>query len=120
MKAFTFIILLIFISHLAGQNLSENELIHYISNKQDQNLTQILQLGDFNQAEVNTQQISLIQTGNNQEFYYYDSTLSPSNIHVEMNGTNNYLEILGSNSIIENMQLRVEGDYRSIIINNYP
>jgi len=100
--------------------ISESDLIQYISSNSGLNITQVVQIGDFNYADINARNINLIQAGVNQEFYYIENPYSPANINIEMSGTNNYLEILGSNSIMENMQLNVEGDYRSIIINNYP
>jgi hypothetical protein len=120
MKTLTLLIAFLIIGFSHAQDLSERDLIQYISNNSGLNVTQVLQIGDFNYADVNANNINLIQKGTNQEFYFQESSITPSNINVEMMGTNNYLEILGSNSIMENMKITVEGDYRSIIINNYP
>lgn len=110
--------LIVGISH--GQEISERDLIQFISNNSGLNITQVIQVGNFNHADVAANSINVVQAGTNQEFYFQESSHNPSNINIEMKGTNNYLEILGSNSIMENMKINLDGDYRSIIINNYP
>lgn len=120
MKTFQLLLAFLTFGFSYSQTLSERDLLYFINNNSDANISQVLQIGDLNLADVNAQQINLIQNGANQEFYFNESSLNPSNISVEMNGYNNYLEISGSNQMTENMKITVNGDYKSIIILNYP
>lgn len=82
--------------------------------------TQITQIGNNNIAQLETQQMQVNQTGDQQLLFYTEtSKLQPSNMNIQMQGTNNYMEIYGNNSIMENMSVKVSGNDRSIIIRNY-
>src|SRR5699024_4875816 len=101
--------------------ISEAELISFMTMNTSEMVSanRILQLGSYNHTEIYGTNLNLNQTGENQHFYYRESTLTPSNIQVEMEGKDNYIEILGNNSILENMSIKLNGDYRSVIIRNY-
>ena len=120
MKTFFLLIGCLLFGISYSQELKEADLIHFIATSDDLKITQIIQIGDSNKAEIHAQQLNLKQNGTNQEFLYINSNTNPSNLTVEMNGGNNYMEVLGSNQIVDNMQITVEGDYRTIIIRNYP
>ncbi len=82
--------------------------------------SQVIQIGDNNLVNVESQQMQVQQTGEHQLLYYTESSkLIPSNLNVNMEGINNYIEVYGNNSIIENMSINVQGNDRSIIIRNY-
>jgi hypothetical protein len=82
--------------------------------------TQILQIGNNNNIEIEAKQMQVTQLGDNHSLYYTEtSKLQDSNMNIQMDGVNNYIEIYGNNSIIENMQINVSGSDKSIIIRNY-
>lgn len=84
------------------------------------NANQVVQIGDYNVVNVESQQIQVQQTGEHQLLYYTEtSKLTPSNLNVNMEGVNNYIEVYGNNSIMENMTINHQGNDKSIIIRNY-
>lgn len=84
------------------------------------NANQVVQIGDYNLVNVESQQVQVQQTGEHQLLYYTEtSKLTPSNLNVNMEGVNNYIEVYGNNSIMENMTINHQGNDKSIIIRNY-
>ena len=82
--------------------------------------TYIVQTGNYNEVTIEAQQMQVNQTGDHQLLYYTEtSKLEPSNMNINMEGANNYIEIYGNNSIMENMSINVQGNDRSVIIRNY-
>lgn len=82
--------------------------------------TYIVQTGNYNQVAIETQQMQVNQAGDYQHLYYTEtSKLESSNMNVNMEGANNYIEVYGNNSIMENMSINVQGNDRSVIIRNY-
>lgn len=82
--------------------------------------TYIVQTGNYNEVTIEAQQMQVTQTGDHQLLYYTEtSKLEPSNMNINMEGANNYIEIYGNNSIMENMSINVQGNDRSVIIRNY-
>lgn len=84
------------------------------------NANQVVQIGDYNVVNVESQQMQVQQTGEHQLLFYTEtSKLTPSNLNVNMEGVNNYIEVYGNNSIMENMTINHQGNDKSIIIRNY-
>jgi len=82
--------------------------------------TYIVQTGNYNQVAIESQQMQVNQAGDYQHLYYTEtSKLESSNMNVNMEGANNYIEVYGNNSIMENMSINVQGNDRSVIIRNY-
>lgn len=82
--------------------------------------TQILQIGNNNNIEIEAKQMEVKQFGENQSLYYTEtSKLQESNMNIQMEGVNNYIEVYGNNTIMENMQINVSGNDKSIIVRNY-
>lgn len=82
--------------------------------------TYIVQTGNYNQVAVESQQMQVNQAGDYQHLYYTEtSKLESSNMNINMEGANNYIEVYGNNSIMENMSINVQGNDRSVIIRNY-
>lgn len=82
--------------------------------------TQILQFGNNNVVAIESEQMQATQTGDYQLlFYTKTSTLIPSDMQVNMEGANNYVEIIGNNSIVENMTINIQGDNRSLTVRSY-
>lgn len=82
--------------------------------------TYVVQTGNYNEVTIESQQMQVSQAGDYQHLYYTEtSKLEPSNMNINMEGANNYIEIYGNNSIMENMSINVQGNDRSVIIRNY-
>jgi len=95
----------------------ETLMLNTLNNTQG---TYIVQTGNYNEVTAEAQQMQVNQTGEHQLLYYTEtSKLEPSNMNINMEGANNYIEIYGNNSIMENMSINVQGNDRSVIIRNY-
>lgn len=95
----------------------ETLMLNALNNTQG---TYIVQTGNYNEVAIEAQQMQVNQTGDHQLLYYTEtSKLEPSNMNINMEGANNYIEIYGNNSIMENMSINVQGNDRSVIIRNY-
>lgn len=95
----------------------ETLMLNTLNNTQG---TYIVQTGNYNQVAIESQQMQVNQAGDYQHLYYTEtSKLESSNMNINMEGANNYIEIYGNNSIMENMSINVQGNDRSVIIRNY-
>lgn len=95
----------------------ETLMLNALNNTQG---TYIVQTGNYNEVAIESQQMQVNQTGDHQLLYYTEtSKLEPSNMNINMEGANNYIEVYGNNSIMENMSINVQGNDRSVIIRNY-
>lgn len=95
----------------------ETLMLNTLNNTQG---TYIVQTGNYNQVAIESQQMQVNQAGDYQHLYYTEtSKLESSNMNVNMEGANNYIEVYGNNSIMENMSINVQGNDRSVIIRNY-
>ncbi len=109
------------IGNMKAQNLSESQLLNYFShNSGDVYGTQVLQFGNENLAIIDANKISVTQNGDNQQFYYNESSLLPSNLNINIEGNNSYVEVVGNNQILDNVTINIEGDNRNVIIRNFP
>lgn len=115
-----------------GQQPTEIELIHSPEMQQmhSENVllniltvntgTLITQMGNENVISLDTEEIKVNQKGEYQLLFYTEtSKLDPSSLNINMQGTNNYIEIFGNNTIMENMTVNMSGNDRSLIIRNY-
>lgn len=120
MKRIVFILLLIFCGAHA-QELSESDLLNYINyNSAYYGSSALTQIGTGNSADIQGDTYNVTQVGNNQQFYYTETSLVPSNLNLNIEGNNNYVEVYGNNSILDRMQIEIKGDNRNVIIRNYP
>lgn len=95
----------------------ETLMLNALNNTQG---TYVVQTGNYNEVTIEAQQMQVNQTGDHQLLYYTEtSKLESSNMNIHMEGANNYIEIYGNNSIMENMSINVQGNDRSVIIRNY-
>jgi len=61
------------------------------------------------------------QTGNNNFFFdFVNSPLKENHLNVEQKGNYNLIIKYGANSISDKIQYKLQGDFRSLIIKNYP
>ena len=110
----------------SGQNLlTENELL--VSKAKTNNLVNntelnILQAGNYNSINVktstNTQNVNQVGDYNNYEFisFYGRNDL---NLEVQQIGNQNFVQILGENSLIDNMKIIQKSNFKTITITNY-
>lgn len=82
--------------------------------------TYVVQTGNYNQVDIESKEMQVNQAGDYQLLYYTEtSKLEASNMNINMEGANNYIEIYGNNSIMENISINVQGNDRSVIVRNY-
>lgn len=110
----------LFMLSTKAQVMSEVELLNYITKNNGNYSTQILQYGNHNTTEVNAKELTLIQNGNSQQFYYTESSILPSNMSVNIEGNNTHVEVVGNNQIMDNVIINIQGDNRNVLIRNYP
>jgi hypothetical protein len=113
------------------QNVNAEEtlpLLTNISQTQENLNTQnnielsILQAGNYNivniNSTVNSQNINQLGNSNSYEFisFYGRNDL---NFEAQQIGNNNFIQVLGENSIINNMKIIQKSDFKTITITNY-
>ncbi|MEI3791344.1 MULTISPECIES: hypothetical protein [unclassified Chryseobacterium] len=83
----------------------------------------VLQIGDYNNAEffLNPKtNIAVQQLGNFNTLYFINSfTDKETKTAVTAQGNNNIIDITGSNSVSDGMQINVKGDNKTIFMRNY-
>jgi len=104
--------------------LTENNLKYAQSDLNTPNSTEIniLQSGNFNNININSsannQSIGQVGNYNSYEFisFYGRDDL---NFEAQQIGENNLIQILGENSLINNMKIIQKSDFKTITITNY-
>lgn len=121
MKTIAFIMLTLSIGFgkVHAQELTEAQLLEFITFNNMNNGTQVLQLGNYNQATVKGKQLNLNQIGDSQDFYYTETSIIPSDFQINIEGNENYVEIYGNNQILDKISINIIGDNRNVIIRNY-
>lgn len=114
-----FIILGIITGKAQSKALTEQDLLEFITLTNMGQLTQVTQFGNFNQATIKGKQLSLNQLGNNQDFFYTETSIVPSNFQINVEGNGNYVEIYGNNQILDKISINITGDNRNVVIRNY-
>lgn len=88
-----------------------------------ENIAITTQLGDNNliirQAEIDASKFSQNGDGNQLYLTNYYSGGEPTNMTGRINGDNNYVEILGVNSVADNLQINITGNDKTVIVRNY-
>lgn len=92
--------------------------------KADQAVLDYSQLGDNNyiQVEAAASQVSQIvsQIGDSNSFQNYAfRDFNTQGIELLQKGSNNDVQIFGSNSISQGMKIQVSGSYKTILVRNY-
>ncbi|WP_312389913.1 hypothetical protein [Chryseobacterium sp.] len=108
------------------ENINSNTVFNVISNQnseQGMSYSNILQMGDFNTAELSLNaktEISVKQFGDYNSLYFINSF---SDVEVKTSittqGYNNIVDVTGSNSISDGMKMNVKGDNLTIFMRNY-
>lgn len=98
---------------IAGQNMEMNT--GYASH--------IIQMGDYNNAELSLNNQTIItvkQLGDYNALYFTNSfTDKETKTAIITQGSNNIIDVTGSNSISDGIQINVRGDNRTVFMRNY-
>lgn len=83
----------------------------------------VLQVGDANHAElsVNSKTNIIVQQLGDQNSIYYNNAFSgdETKAAISAQGYNNIVDITGSNSVSDGMQINVKGDNMTVFVRNY-
>ncbi|MBL1223128.1 hypothetical protein JET18_19950 [Chryseobacterium sp. L7] len=83
----------------------------------------IIQIGDQNNAQLSLNartNIAIQQLGDYNTLYFINSFTDKENkTAVTAQGNNNIIDITGSNSVSDGMQINVKGDNKTIFMRNY-
>lgn len=83
----------------------------------------IIQLGDYNKAELSLNNKTIItvkQLGDYNALYFINSfSEKETKAAIITQGSNNIIDITGSNSISNGIQINVKGDNRTVFMRNY-
>ncbi|MGE8528152.1 hypothetical protein [Chryseobacterium rhizosphaerae] len=89
----------------------------------DQDLSHVIQIGDFNNAELSLNartSIAVKQLGDYNTLYFINSfTDKETKASITTQGNNNIIDVTGSNSISEGMQINMKGDNKTVFMRNY-
>jgi hypothetical protein len=111
---------------MSSQEKSDNENVELFNNNlisfSDSRGVSVLQLGNYNFAtfKANSNNLQLEQIGNNNN-YEFISFYGRDNLtfKAQQIGSNNYIQVLGENSIINNLSIIQKSDFKTITIVNY-
>ncbi|KMQ60349.1 hypothetical protein ACM46_19035 [Chryseobacterium angstadtii] len=83
----------------------------------------VIQMGDYNNAELSLNaktNMTVQQLGDYNTLYFINSfTDKETKTAVTTQGNNNIIDITGSNSVSDGMQINVKGDNKTIFMRNY-
>lgn len=108
------------------ENINSNTILNVIASQnidQGMSYSNILQVGDFNTAELSLNSktdISVQQFGDYNSLYFINS-FSDAEVKttITTQGYNNMVDVTGSNSISDGMKMTVKGDNMTIFMRNY-
>ncbi|AZA79520.1 hypothetical protein EG347_19455 [Chryseobacterium sp. G0186] len=97
---------------IAGQNVDQSSYDSHI-----------MQIGDFNNAELSLNArttITVRQLGDYNALFFNNSfTEKETQTAITTQGSNNIIDITGSNSISDGIQINVKGDNKTVFMRNY-
>lgn len=125
--AFTlFAVLCVQAQQIDWDKVNSSTVLDLISRQQtEQGLygSDIIQIGDHNNAELSLNaktNIAIRQLGDYNTLYFINSfTDKETKTAVTAEGNNNIIDITGSNSVSDGMQIHVKGDNKTIFMRNY-
>lgn len=83
----------------------------------------VIQMGDYNNAELSLNSRTIItvrQLGDYNALYFINSfTEKETKAAINTQGSNNIIDVTGSNSISDGIQINVKGDNRTVFMRNY-
>lgn len=106
--------------------VNSNTIFNLIARQQtDQSSygSDIIQIGDYNNAELSLNartNIIVRQLGDFNTLYFINSfTDKETKATITAQGNNNIIDVTGSNSISDGIQISVKGDNRTVFMRNY-
>lgn len=82
----------------------------------------VVQIGNKNEVQIidmNPKQVSIGQIGNENKTIFVNTGNKPSEATINSIGNNNYVDMVGSNSISEKMKININDSNMIIFIRNY-
>lgn len=82
----------------------------------------VVQIGNNNEVQIydlNPKQVSISQIGNENKTIFINTSNNPSTATINSVGNKNYVDVVGSNSISENMKINIRDNNMIIFIRNY-
>lgn len=106
------------------QSINSQNIGQFLNSAPTQSIstTAAIQIGNYNQAELKlyNDNVNVLQYGNFNEFYFNEQMSAESNsLNVIELGNQNKISVSGSNSISNGMSIRIVGDQKTVIVNNY-
>ncbi|KMQ60612.1 hypothetical protein ACM40_12645 [Chryseobacterium sp. BLS98] len=126
--AFTlFAVLCVNAQQLDWDKVNSNTVLDLMAKQQTEQQglygSSVLQTGDYNNAELFLNpktNIAVQQLGDFNTLYFINSfTDKETQTAVTAQGNNNIIDITGSNSVSDGMQINVKGDNKTIFMRNY-
>lgn len=126
--AFTlFAVLCIQAQQVDWDKLNSNTVLYLIARQQTEQQglygSSIIQIGDYNNAEFSLNARTYVaawQMGDFNTLYFINSfTDKETKTAVTTQGNNNIIDITGSNTVSDGMQINVKGDNKTIFMRNY-
>ncbi|KAA2217853.1 hypothetical protein [Chryseobacterium sediminis] len=121
-----FIILPLQAQEIDWDKINSNTIFNLIARQQiDQTSygTNIIQMGDYNNAELSLNartNIAVKQLGDFNTLYFINSfTDKETKAAITAQGNNNIIDVTGSNSISDGIQINVKGDNKTVFMRNY-
>lgn len=99
--------------------LQQNEIL---KQQQIKSLDILIQTGNGNVAETidkSSKYLNISQTGNFNTTYFVNPNNYPTNAEIRINGSGNYIDITGSNSISDGMKININANDMTIFMRNY-
>ncbi len=130
----TIILVFIFSQFIPAQNISFNDVnssnvLDMYRQIQASNMPQemksmdiMVQIGEGNMIQLIDKTpnfIELVQTGNYNTTLFINPNNYPTNAEIKINGSGNYIDITGSNSISDGMKMNINANDMTIFMRNY-
>ncbi|CAD0224107.1 hypothetical protein KYG33_19860 [Chryseobacterium sp. D764] len=121
-----FILLPLQAQEIDWDKINSNTIFNLIARQQIDQIsygTNIIQMGDYNNAELSLNartNIVVKQLGDFNTLYFINSfTDKESKAAITAQGNNNIIDVTGSNSISDGVQINVKGDNKTVFMRNY-
>lgn len=121
-----FIFLSVKSQQIEWDQINSNTILNVIaSQNSDQGISysNVIQIGEANNAELSLNSktnISVKQLGDYNSLYFNNSfSDAATKTAITTQGNNNIIDVTGSNSISDGLQIQVKGDNKTIFVRNY-
>ncbi len=121
-----FILLPLQAQEIDWNKINSNTIFNLIARQQvDQTSygSNIIQMGDYNNAELSLNARTTVivkQVGDFNTLYFINSfTDKETKTAITTQGNNNIIDVTGSNSISDGIQINVKGDNKTVFMRNY-